>query len=180
MTKHIQPMKTWKDINGFEGLYQVSSSGDVKRIAYNHKLTVNKKPKILKQFFLKGNYATVRLCKDGMLKTYYVHKLVAEAFIESPPHCPLCKTPFEINHIDTNSKNNHYKNLEYTTHKDNVKKAAIKTQKNSSKKLTDKDVIEIKRLVRDKVPYSKIATKFNISRGLVCSIMKQRSWKHIK
>ena len=66
----INMVEIWKNIKGYENLYQVSSMGNVRRVSYTHKLTVNKKPKILKQS-PKGNYTLVSLCdKQGQSKTY--------------------------------------------------------------------------------------------------------------
>jgi predicted XRE-type DNA-binding protein len=169
----------WKDVKGYEGLYQVSSIGNIKRISYIHRLVANKKPKMLKQSS-KGNYALITLCKDGQSKTYNVHKLVADAFLSGNSYCPLCKNSFDINHKDENSRNNFYKNLEYITHKENIEKSTSKKQKSSVKKLNDKKVIQINKLIKkNNFSYSQIGQKFNISRGLVCKIAKGRMWKHI-
>jgi predicted XRE-type DNA-binding protein len=172
-------IEIWKNIKGYEGLYQVSSMGNVRRISYTHKLTVNKKHKILKQS-PKGNYALVSLYKNGNGKVHRVHKLVADTFLPSRSCCPLCKTPFDVNHKDNDSRNNFYKNLEYITHSENIKKSSSKTQKASAKKLNDEKVVQIKQLIKkENLSYAQIGEMFNISRALVCNISKGRTWKHI-
>jgi hypothetical protein len=105
-------MTKWKDIKGYEGLYQVSNSGEIK--------SFKRVPeKILKLSNDKDGYLQVQLCKNGKKKTYRVHALVAGAFIDNPYN----KT--EINHKDYNVKNNNVDNLEYVSHIENIKHSII-------------------------------------------------------
>lgn len=94
----------WKDIYGYEGLYQVSNLGRVRSLPRNG--TVND-IKILKQKRDNG-YLRISLKKNGFLKTFSVHRLVAQAFL---PNDDLFKT--QINHKDENKENNNVKNLEW-------------------------------------------------------------------
>lgn len=101
-------METWKDIAGYEGLYQVSDLGRVRSKSRHGsrggtlKLRVN------------GNgYHHVCLCKHGQMKDSLVHRLVAEAFIPNPSNFPA------INHKDENPANNAVDNLEWCTLKYN-------------------------------------------------------------
>ena len=100
----------WKDIKGYEGLYQVSNLGNIKSLNYNH----TKKEKILKPLKRKDEYLKIRLYKNKKYKTYFIHRLVAEAFIPNLNNYPI------INHIDENRSNNYVKNLEWCTQKQNV------------------------------------------------------------
>ena len=93
----------WKDIEGFEGYYQVSNMGNVKSLNYNK----TGKEKIMKTWDSGQGYQKVQLCKDGKSKTYTVHRLVATAFLENPDNLPV------INHKDENPKNNNVDNLEW-------------------------------------------------------------------
>ena len=90
-------MEEWKEIPGYEGLYEVSNIGNVRRVS---------DLMVLKFSDLKG-YCRVRLRKDGKRKMYLVHRLVAQAFIPNPLNLP------QVNHIDENKKNNNIDNLEW-------------------------------------------------------------------
>nr|DAO38314.1 MAG TPA: homing endonuclease [Caudoviricetes sp.] len=98
----------WKDIEGYEGLYQVSNFGRVKsldRYVLRNENTLFVKGIVLSQLNNRG-YLTVRLCNSGKYKNYFVHRLVANAFIHNDNNYS------EINHIDENKHNNHVDNLE--------------------------------------------------------------------
>lgn len=100
----------WKDIDGYEGLYQVSNLGRVKNINYRG----TKKERLLKSRKSRDGYLQLCLCKDGFIKMFYVHRLVAETFIYNPQNLPC------VNHKDENKQNNCLENLEWMTIKDNV------------------------------------------------------------
>ena len=107
----------WKDIDGYEGLYQVSNLGRVKSLdRYVH--TSNGKiyhvaGKVLKAQVDKKGYSIVRLTKDGKGLTKKVHRLVAIAFILNSNNLP------EVNHKDENKENNTVDNLEWCDSKYN-------------------------------------------------------------
>jgi hypothetical protein len=95
----------WKDVIGYEGLYQVSNFGNVKS-----------KNKLLKPGLGKIGYLTVVLSKNGITKCYAVHKLVAILFHNHTP----CGYNIVINHIDFNKQNNNANNIELTTNRQNT------------------------------------------------------------
>ena len=99
------PNEVWDPVKGYEGLYAASSMGKVKNLITG---------KILKQRKDSHGYLRVDLYKDGKGKTHYVHRLVAEAFLN-----PVAGKDF-VNHLDEVKTSNHYSNLEYCTHKENV------------------------------------------------------------
>ena len=106
----------WKDIKGFEGLYQISNYGSVKALKCKEKEgrgNWRKKDKIIKQSEDKKGYLRVRIYKNSVLYTKKVHRLVAIAFIENP------EKKSQVNHIDENKKNNNANNLEWCDNKYN-------------------------------------------------------------
>ena len=81
----------WKDIKGYEGLYQISNYGEVKSLEKKAGFSTRKE-KILKQHLDKDGYVKVYLCKNNKVKFLSVHRLIAEAFIPNPNNFP------QINH----------------------------------------------------------------------------------
>lgn len=104
----------WKDIEGYEGLYQVSSLGRVKSVKKVDNLNRKVEEKILKPGNNDRGYLQVSLYKNGKVKRYYVHRLVAQAFIPNDIPERNC-----IDHIDTNTQNNTIQNLRWCTSKEN-------------------------------------------------------------
>ena len=103
----------FKDIKGYDGLYQVSNLGKIKSLNYNR----TGKEKLLKQNINSNNYFKITLSKNNVRKNYCTHVLVAKTFIENPNRLPC------INHIDGNKQNNHIDNLEWVTYKQNTEHA---------------------------------------------------------
>ena len=102
----------WKDIKGYEGLYQVSNLGRVKSVARTIDTTFKGKPikrqvyeKILKTAIYCYGYKYVCLSKDCKIKKCKVHRLVAETFLENTNNYPV------INHKDGNKLNNNVNNI---------------------------------------------------------------------
>lgn len=108
-------MEIWKDVKGYEGLYQVSNLGNVKRVGSFR--GVNKK--YLDNYILKPldngkGYYRVKLTKNNVSKRFMLHRIIAIAFVDNPYNKSV------VNHIDHNRKNNSINNLEWCTQSENV------------------------------------------------------------
>lgn len=90
----------WKDVKGFEGVYQVSNNGRVRSLRRNI---------ILRQGITRKGYKMVILCTNNIPKNYSIHRLVAEAFLPNPNNLHF------VNHKDENKTNNCVDNLEWCT-----------------------------------------------------------------
>lgn len=95
--------ETFKDIKGYRGLYKISNKGKVRSTGGILTPTDNGK-----------GYLIIGLCKNGKRKNFYIHRLVAEAFIDNPEKKPV------VNHKDYNTRNNDVNNLEWVTQKENI------------------------------------------------------------
>ena len=122
----------WKDVPGYEGLYQVSNMGRVKSLIVSRAHPIA--PRILALSEDRKGYLRCRL-KD---RSVPIHRLVAVAFIQNPGNKP------QVNHIDGNKKNNCTENLEWVTNTENQRHAfnlGLKTTSHLTK-ATSKPVVQ--------------------------------------
>lgn len=107
----------WRPVNGYEGRYEVSSSGVIRSLDVTVRCRCNgirvNKGKVLPYRANNRGYLTVDFTKDNVTKRFLVHRVVAEAFIDNPK----CKP--QVNHIDGDITNNAYQNLEWVTDNEN-------------------------------------------------------------
>lgn len=139
----------WKPVVGYEGLYEVSSKGRVKSLnkIVNHKRygIQNKKEFILNiSKTTNFGYFRCKLTKDNITKSFFIHRIVAEAFLSNENSYPI------INHIDYNKQNNNVENLEWCTnryninHSNSIKKKSSKYQGVSYNKNAKKWIANIR------------------------------------
>lgn len=162
----------WKDIVNYEGIYKISSYGNILSNASG--TWISKKARVNR------DYLIVNLHKNGKSKSCKVHRLVAINFL------PNLKNDPYVNHKDGNKLNNMVGNLEWVTAKENSIHAS-KLQllpcgsKNSSAKLTEKDIIEIRKFYDSgEFTQNELSYLFNINQGVIGKIVNCKLWKHVK
>lgn len=102
-------IKIWKDIKGYEGLYQISSFGRVKSLNYRK----SGKEGFLSVYTMNTGYPATHLCRDNKEKVVLIHRLIAEHFIPNPENKP------EVDHINGNREDFRIENLRWVTSKEN-------------------------------------------------------------
>ena len=179
----------WRDIKGYEGLYQVSNLGRVKSLPRmvkrkNGSYSITKE-KMLKPSKNKDGYLKVGFNKDGICKKFLVHRLVAMAFIPNPDNLS------EINHKDECKISNNVDNLEWCTHEYNLHYGTLYERSSKARfnnPLTSKPVCQYKNgnLIQTYPSIGEAARKcgFNKSAISICcrGLYKQYKgyeWKYV-
>lgn len=181
--------EVWKDVAGYEGLYQVSDMGRVKSMPH----VVRRKSKWDEGLFIEHvskecimspdvarGYERVRLFKGGKVKRFLVHRLVAEAFI---PNNDKSKTI--INHLDGNKRNNTVGNLEWCDNSRNVRHAYEMglrriNEKHPCSKLKNDEVKEIRRLRQvERLTCKQLGEKYGVSVTNIKNIVNNKTWKGV-
>lgn len=110
--------EVWKDIVGYEGLYQVSNMGRVKSLrewnGNRHKAQYREREHILNPTDNGNGYLIIGLRNGAKRKNHYIHRLVAAAFIPNPNGLKY------VNHLDYDKRNNAVDNLEWCTQRENI------------------------------------------------------------
>ena len=114
-------MEVWRDVRGYEGLYQVSTFGRVRSldrtihgVRYGQAWSSTRKGREMCPNTDKDGYKTIKLCSEGRVSRWRVHRLVALAFIPNPEDKP------QINHINGHKADNRVENLEWATNSENT------------------------------------------------------------
>jgi len=178
----------WKDVEGFEGVYQVSNHGKVRslpRVVTQKNrgggFHAQKKPgKIVKGALNSKGYLRVSL--GG--KAVFVHRLVATHFVPNP----LDKE--QVNHEDGDKLNNRADNLNWKTNQENRDHAVSnnlhrvsKGEERDSAILTDEDIRWIRKHAQKHHPtmsYKMVADKFNVTPQHIGNIVKGKKWSHVQ
>ncbi|WP_039242623.1 NUMOD4 domain-containing protein [Clostridium botulinum] len=175
MDKPIKKSEKWKDIKGYEGIYQISNYGRVKSlIGFNgHKYI--KREKILAPYKQRTNKnysrSVVRLLRNGDKKDFKVHRLVANAFIPNPNNYNV------VNHIDGNPLNNRVDNLEWCTQKMNVNHAIENELIISRIKTIDRQTMV--NLLNNNFNYDEISKILGVAKGTVFNYIRKFNIKKI-
>src|SRR5699024_11058913 len=145
-------IEIWKDINGYEGIYQVSSLGRVRSLdrtlLNKNNIEYKVKGKIRKISCAGKGYQDIQLSKEGMSKMFLVHILVAETFLDNKENLPI------VNHIDRNKTNNHIEIIEWMSSSDNINHSiATGLRKTNNTRSHRKEESNSGITVREKIEY---------------------------
>lgn len=179
-------MVIWRDIIGYEGIYQVSNTGEVKRIGVYTNQTGKtwSSERLLNPSIKENGYMFVGLSKNGKVSAKYIHRLVAMAFIDNPLKKPT------VNHKDGNRRNNNVENLEWSTFLENNMHSIKVLERNTKNSSDSKPVLQydLKGKFIKEYPSMREAERQTGIRGIdkVCANVKYRKsaggyvWKYKK
>ena len=140
----------------------------------------NKFKRFIKPRKNSDGYLNVTFCVNGIMTYHKAHRLVAEAFIPNPNELPI------INHKDGDKTNNNDWNLEWCTSSENrihaINVLGINAGigiRNANAKLSEEDVIEIRKELSNKVSGINLANKYNVDAKTISRIKNNITWKHV-
>lgn len=163
--------ETWKDISGYDGIYQVSDFGRVRSV---------KKNRIMNQCKKSNGYLHLALSKNGEVKYFHVHRLVAMAFLPEVPG------KGHVNHKDGIKDNNDVSNLEWCNRSENMQHAydmrlqPVRYAMNSAaRKLTENQVLCIINLRKNGELIKNIAAQYNVTATCISYIVNRKCWNYL-
>jgi len=160
----------WKDIEGYEGLYQVSKFGEIMSFYFGETILTP---------ILNNNYLSICLCKNKIKKIFRIHRLVAIAFI------PNLKNKKTVNHKNGIKIDNWTGNLEWATHNEQMihsvnNKLNPRGEKVGTHKLTKEQILEIRKKYKwYECTQIMLAKEYNVSRQTIYQILSRRRWNDI-
>lgn len=172
-------LRTAAPIPGYEGIYEITDHGIITRTS-DAKTGGHKSGKVIRHKKHKNGYSFISLCKNGDIKDYSVHRLVALAFIPNNEAKPT------VNHKDGNKRNNFVGNLEWATFSENITHSfrelghkGPQGEKCGKSKLTTEQVISIKRERNDGAKCKDLAEKYGVSLKQISVVSRGVQWSHI-
>jgi hypothetical protein len=164
------PHEVWRPIAGYEGIYEVSNHGRVKRLTPS---SGGPGGHVLQPVLNQTGYYYVNCCNRGKRSTSYIHKLVSEAFLGPRPH------KYHVNHKDADKTNNNLLNLEYVSPAENVIHGGM-AGTNKHVWLTPDLVRQIRLMYQQVQSYKLISDHFGVDAAHVYRIVTRQSWGHIE
>ena len=177
----MQNVEIWKDVIGFEGIYQVSNLGRVKSLKRIKKDTIGRIKEypevILKQMLSEKGYLQVNLYRLSKNIPQRVARIVAQSFISNPDN------KSQVNHINGIKTDNIVENLEWNTSLENIRhsivnnlKKTARGEKSGSSKFKNEDILYIRE--SNKINYH-LAKEYNVCITTITNIRNKKTWKHI-
>ena len=182
----------WKDVLGYEGIYQVSNDGRVRSLDRVKKIKSRNQHgeylasrqlrgvELKHQIDVDGYYRVLLFDNAGKKRFRPIHRLVAEAFVSGD-------TSLVVDHVDGNKTNNHYSNLEFVTVKENTNRAenlGLRTSKGSGNNralLVEADVSAIRKLKAKGKHLDEVSKLYpQVSIHTFRQIWYYQTWKHVK
>jgi hypothetical protein len=169
--------EVWKPIPGYARHYEVSNYGRVRKLGRWSDGLNTYEYRLLALDDTHDGYFRIGIGAGRHRKRLPVHRFVLLAF--------LGPSELKVNHKDGQKRNNHLPNLEYVTNRENalhsyyvLGQQPMRGSSHGSSKLTETDVIEMRRLRRDGATLKELMSKFNITAGAISGICQHRTWKH--
>jgi hypothetical protein len=176
-------MEVWKDIEGYEGYYQVSNFGNVKslnRSIPNSRCgTVRVKERILKPRKNHKGYFCVLLMKNSIPSNRLIHRLVCMSFL------PNEENKEQVNHKNGVKTDNRLENLEWSTQSENIRHAfdnglkfslGVVGEKNYNSKLSEQDVRDIR---ISNLSQKILSEKYKVHQSIISEVKARKRWKHV-
>ena len=173
-------LKEWRPVPEYEGTYEVSNFGDVRRLGGTPWCPVTRERKLVPR----GGYLQVLLSKENVVQLHWVHRLVARAFLGEPS-----KDRPHVNHINGIRNDNRVTNLEWANHSENAKhayKIGLRTsspnpgEKNGNASFKDSDIPVIRSRAANGESMAAIGRDYGASRFVIWSIVRRKSWANIE
>jgi len=170
-------MSKVKQIKNYEGLYEINYKGEVRSIdrtvlGTDGVIYPFKGKKLALTPHKDTGYLIVNLWKNNKGSGFYVHRLVAQAFIPNNENKP------EVNHIDGNKRNNHISNLEWVTSKENTQHAINTGLKVYTNRLTEEEFLECLQVILAGESYQKLSERVPYKVPFLSTKIRQIARKH--
>ena len=161
------PGEEWRDVVGYEGLYNVSNQGRLFSVRFGRVMSLVRN---------RYGHQCAALCKCGRRRQRFIHRLVLEAFVGP------CPPGMECRHMNGVSDDNRAENLKWGTPKENVADqithgVIARGQCNGNSRLTESDVLEI---LRAQGSHSRIAQTYGVNPSTISKIKRGDMWRHLQ
>lgn len=174
----IQKLEIWKDVVGYDGIYEVSDLARIKSLSRYRRCGKGGyiiPDRIRRQSLDSDGYLLVSLYIKGVSEKLKVHRITAQSFIPNP------ENKSDVNHKKGIKTDNRVTQLEWKTNLENIEHATIngfvaKGEKHHNAKLTEKEVLEIR---ASNLSHKEMAALYNTSRTNIVKILNRQRWAYI-